>query len=287
MTSQMASKIQLKVKSPTSTAKPTEIAKLTETSNLQGLITNDGFDLSVLTDKDLTVFLDVLVRYIYSNIALYSVEYEGKTYFNRSTQWYFRPKGVAESHDINYTCWGYRECQSGIPDYCDESDLCRPDDFDPDELDIYEPSVLIHSHRLKIGDDDINIKYNLKWSQDSDDSKLYDDCELHSEFYNLIIATLKGKSLQALKLTYGDKSFRFVNPSGVNDDHRGSDHTKIVLDFHTNYLLDVNPTLEQFAEACYRIKSHKFDYNYEMYCGVSTICDFNSLTMNFSFDHGS
>jgi len=81
------------------------------------------------------------------------------------------------------------------------------------------------------------------------------------------------------------------NISGFNEDHRGSDHTKLILDFHDDYtLIPINGkiSLKKFADACLRIRSHKFENCYEMYCGVDSVeIGNNKIIANVVFDHGS
>lgn len=89
---------------------------------------------------------------------------------------------------------------------------------------------------------------------------------------------------------------KFINVSGFNSDHRGSDHTKIKLDVHREFTLR-GPTLRDFVEGFFRIKSHKFDLWYELFTDIqkfqlsksnpSDPSAQSNLTLWFSFDHGS
>jgi hypothetical protein len=76
-----------------------------------------------------------------------------------------------------------------------------------------------------------------------------------------------------------------------NTDHRGSDHTKLILDWNRFFVLspkDGKLTLRDIAEAIFRVKSHKFDSNYEMLLGVSEIKVTPTLiTLELGFDYGS
>jgi len=76
------------------------------------------------------------------------------------------------------------------------------------------------------------------------------------------------------------------NESGINKDHRGSDHVKINLDFHDEYEV-CGTTFGDLADAAMRIKSHKFDFWYELYSYVTFIYHDYTLMINVSFDHGS
>ncbi len=87
------------------------------------------------------------------------------------------------------------------------------------------------------------------------------------------------------------KKIIIMNRAGINDDHRGSDHTKIKLPFHTKIILtpvDEKIPFEDFIRACFDIKSHKFDLWYELYCGINVVDKFDdSILIQVKFDHGS
>lgn len=80
------------------------------------------------------------------------------------------------------------------------------------------------------------------------------------------------------------------NGCGINDDHRGSDHTDIYLDFNSTWVL-TGPTLRDLVEGLYRVKSHKFDRNYEMFIEATLKClgqdGQRELHVHLVFDHGS
>jgi hypothetical protein len=83
------------------------------------------------------------------------------------------------------------------------------------------------------------------------------------------------------------KSLEFVNDAGVNEDRRGSDHTKIRLPFEETVIVPKETNLYDFAVACYLIKSHKFDYWYEFFGGIDLADKTSFYKINLGFDHGS
>ena len=97
---------------------------------------------------------------------------------------------------------------------------------------------------------------------------------------------MKDKTLKDFKLLC-EKEINLKNENGVNKDHRGSDHTRIILDFHDNFNLPKNCTLQEFADGCYRVKSHKFYHWYELYVGASIEQSEKKLNIHLGFDHGS
>lgn len=77
-----------------------------------------------------------------------------------------------------------------------------------------------------------------------------------------------------------------------NTDHRGSDHTAIILPFKRR-VGSQRCTLRHFIDALYMIKSHKFDHNYEMFlgCKCETVLNDNlsprETHIIVNFDYGS
>lgn len=77
-----------------------------------------------------------------------------------------------------------------------------------------------------------------------------------------------------------------VNNCGINFDERGSNKTEIELDFNDTWKLKTN-SVADLVEGLYRIKSHKFDYWYELFCDITMKITGNEIFLNFVFDHGS
>jgi hypothetical protein len=88
------------------------------------------------------------------------------------------------------------------------------------------------------------------------------------------------------KICPDEFSVELINTCGINEDHRGSNHTDIQLDFNPNWVLR-GSTLRDLVEGMYRVKSHKFDYNYELFCGSQITKVKNGIRIEFDFDHGS
>jgi hypothetical protein len=77
-----------------------------------------------------------------------------------------------------------------------------------------------------------------------------------------------------------------------NADHRGSDHTQLILDWNESWLLRPTAgilTFRDLAEGLYRVKSHKFDDNYEMLFGAYGLKSNggNCIRVTLNFDYGS
>lgn len=73
-----------------------------------------------------------------------------------------------------------------------------------------------------------------------------------------------------------------------NDDHRGSDHTRIILDFPKRVEFKPQKTkMEKFIDGLFRLKSHKFENYYEMYMGTKVRFKEEEIFVSVRFDHGS
>lgn len=73
-----------------------------------------------------------------------------------------------------------------------------------------------------------------------------------------------GGYLSLGSLLYFPRPITLVNDMGKNDDHRGSNHINIELDFACNYRISAGiHTLYDIVQGCYRIKHHKFHNQYE------------------------
>ena len=98
------------------------------------------------------------------------------------------------------------------------------------------------------------------------------------------------------KLFKNTTYLKLINMSGFNDDHRGSDHFMYKMPYSESVTLK-NPTLGEFVDALYLIKSHKVDLWYELFCQAKiNINSFdeidvddqeNKLEIKLIFDHGS
>ena len=129
-----------------------------------------------------------------------------------------------------------------------------------------------------------NVKYVIEYEPRNDKSLFeYSD---NIEFINMANSTIE--NLHNIQLI-GYKHINLHNINGFNDDHRGSNHCKVKLKFFDDYLISTPLTAHELALAYYRVKSHKWDNNYELYCDCENIADDYTDTLNvyLHFDHGS
>ena len=173
-----------------------------------------------------------------------------------------------DSEDPELMCDGYSKCEIAY------ERICPPDSA---------VKLLIN----------VSDRINLEWLFDNESSK---------EFTKIVKDEIINNFSFSLDDILINEGLHIYNPCGENTDHRGSDHCKIVLP--TNYSNTLHsPTTNDLLQALYRAKSHKFDSNYEMFCGVNTTVnpyqplfirvDTESARLNYkyssklSFNHGS
>jgi hypothetical protein len=82
-------------------------------------------------------------------------------------------------------------------------------------------------------------------------------------------------------------NIKIINNDGFNYDHRGLSHTLIELPFLTETNLGKEFTLEDLIISNTNLKSHKFDYWYELYIGCSCKIDDNLIVIELKYCHGS
>jgi hypothetical protein len=224
-------------------------------------------------------FFGKLVGYIFDTTSLESVTYDGQVYCNRSNERYDRTKEVPQK----------------VRDTCDEDVRC---DFHFGD----DASDCICTHERVQADNWEDITYNLShdnsvFDPSADDVDDEDDvppatrdriAEWLSEHKSATLDDVIFKTRFGIKL---------CNKSGENDDHRGLDHTKLQLDFHSTFDLPYSASgfsLRELAVICYRMKSHKFDYCYEQYGGASvsfercvSFGERRNMVIQLYFSHGS
>ncbi len=113
----------------------------------------------------------------------------------------------------------------------------------------------------------------------------YDD----SPFIKTIHKYLTKRTPKKLKI--GDfTSLHMFNECGINKDARGVRYLDWRLYFWPEYDIDKESviTLHDLIIAVYKIRSHKFENNYEMYCGIKYLnVDNDILCIGVDYDHGS
>ena len=189
-------------------------------------------------------FVQGLIGTLYQNSKLAYVVSNNKRYYNGGNTWYEPDSDIEDSDDKNiYHCIG---------EYSNDKCECKFDD-EPDNIEEY---------KITLNDiEDYDFNYLEECEEEDKDN---------NEILKLAIKKIVPNPNHKLFNISVNTKIYLKNDSGINDDHRGADHTKIRLDFNPLYQLKSN-TLNAFLEGLYRIKSHKFDYNYEMFCIITNI----------------
>lgn len=210
-------------------------------------------NINELTKDEIWELFDILIRYVYMSSYIdyvYVIEDDQKKkYFQRSNYW-------NENETVDYT----EECLCYYDSGCDFNDTFETEEF------IY--------YVLKSDHIDLDEIFN---HYDNITRKIVS----HIEHINKL-------NFRDIRLLC-DKNIKFINIKGINHDHRGSNHTKLRLDFHDKFILDKqfgSIDFVDFADACFRIKSHKFDFWYEYYYNVRKIEMTDELIEIYvGFDH--
>ena len=132
---------------------------------------------------------------------------------------------------------------------------------------------------------------------ETDDKYIYkfkDEVDLESFDINpIIISEIHGFLMKysPKKLKIGNYTdLKVSNYHGVNKDARGIRYLDWRLYFWEEYNIsnDNGITFHDLIIAAYKVKSHKFENNYEMYCSIKNIHNSdNKLCIDLKFDHGS
>lgn len=147
---------------------------------------------------------------------------------------------------------------------------------------------------LKVKND--TIIYNLADSMDVDYDRFEDMFEelisdddnkkLYEKYKVVCEQILKSVNLESIISFFDYDNLTIENASGINEDDRGNDEN-ILLPYIKTIKLNSTFTLNELFVAYHKIKSHKFDYWYELFCNVDITRSDNKMLIEFSFDHGS
>lgn len=217
-------------------------------------------DLGKYKNEELKNIIDDLIKYCYHTTNITYIIYKKRKYYNSTNLWYTRKEQPGDENR----------------DY-DEDECCQQYESCVCDKIIY-PS---NSDKIKyvIDYDKTLTKFNHNYINEELIRKIS-----HINPSNIILS--------------GFDKITLHNPCGINTDHRGSDHCKIHLQYYYEYMMKCPINLLTFANNLYRVKSHKWDIWYELYCKVKTIhidCIKNNdkdkpksnINIIMDFDHGS
>lgn len=230
--------------------------------------------------------LKILLLIIGRGTYIESIGHNNKTYYQTGNDWgdSYGDDKRNEEYDPDIWCDGYM-------------DGCKYSDEDEKLLEKHKvipqnngEAVVYPEMRKRLKKEEI-VKYNMDLKHVLDDEITFEcieeelDCEqcLKDEIINKI----KSIDYENIDIIIDKKYIKLVNDCGINEDHRGSNHIHINLEFYDSYYLDNLFTFHDLAEAFYKVKSHKFDAHYELYCNSKVNFKDNVIVCNLVFDHGS
>jgi hypothetical protein len=223
-------------------------------------------DLEGVSEHTLQIIIELLITTVHNITRIHHVEVDGRKYFGHPTTRYDPPADAVYLDDDVYE--------------------------DPDEVYFFGG---IGRRTVDFG----NLTYHLEYDEEEYSSDYQADVldELEGDYGSESYIATTAKALMSFKdfpnmqVRLGTP-LRFLNESGFNTDIRGSDSTSIILDYNRVWKIDPDEngmfSFSAIAEACYRVKSHKFDAWYELYSSAKLVKEWNSvITVNLTYDHGS
>ena len=192
-------------------------------------------------------------------------------------------KSLYESSDIDHITYQGKKYYETSNSWGGRSDCEGRSDYDPDvECDGYNSEECIYNEidRIEVENED-DVKYVMRMSEYLTDECIYDEINNDNDIFRQIF------DYSYKVILSGYESIIFENIRGINEDHRGSTHCKIDIPYHADYTIDLPCDLETFADAIYKVKSHKWDNWYELYSSCTIDVDDNLLHVYLDFDHGS
>lgn len=230
------------------------INDLRDLKNLvQNFLTYILFD-KVINISDLKILNNLFICIAY-HTSFHHIVYNGLPYYEKTNTHQFTDIKIRPKYDIDSVC-----------DY-----------YDNDREDIDDCGVSIYpSSKDKIK---YILKYHRKWDSYLEYNMPPDNIELTKQ----IIKTNFKKIL-----LIGYKSLVLNNKKGINYDHRGSNHCNVYLEFYPTVFTDKIISLNILAKYFYKLKSHKWDKWYEMFCDTDIKVDKErNIIVDFRYDHGS
>lgn len=222
---------------------------------------------SVIIPRDevqLNKVMDNVFQFISHVAYIDHITYKGVDYYQHSNEWYDRSEDIEyPEHDPDIQCHGYWDHDEG---HCDE---ILPSIYDVDHIHVSP-------------DEEHNLEYHIvydcgRWDADIDWHPDIGDFVCYSD----VIAQ---KEVQLI----GIKSILIHNLSGINEDHRGSDHILVQLPYKETVHIEKDIiSIHDITIAFFQIKSHKFDFWYELYNSVKCSIVNDCLHIDIEFDHGS
>ena len=197
----------------------------------------------------------------------------------RAINWYYRIDWIHSRGKYYYNCttiWKDADIKKMI---LNGVVPCHPDRACEGDHECYGPHIY-----GKIVVDEFDYVFSGNIGMEDFESYVQDDCDEDpgEDVIHPVIRQIVGDP-RDIKFV-ADADITLVNNCGINEDHRGSNHTLLYLPFVESVSLGREFTFFDLLTANANLKSHKFDYNYEMFC--ETLIN-EQGQIELVFDHGS
>ena len=233
--------------------------------------------------KNLTLnklVFETLAQITMRHTSLSCVEYDGKKYYETNSSW----GGIEDKesfkrpdYDPNIECDDYT-----LNEYHSWGQFDRMINHHKEHLRELYGELIEPNHPSE-------VTYHLDAYQGGFDLNDIRDQYEEDDTFHIELAEQISKFKPENVILSGLEKITLRNNSGFNQDHRGSTHCRVYLEYEPKLELNLPITLLDFMKALYRLKSHKWDTWYELYSAVSIDHTYLSdeLTLELSFDHGS
>lgn len=226
--------------------------------------------------------LDFFVNCLAHNTDITSILYKDKEYFERENLWINRSKKQDEEYD---------------PDKHNlTKDLQKIETSLTEDLRMgYPKGMETPGYRDTVFPDrKTPIKYNFDFSSDFNSYDNVKEYKENKKKYKDLLKLFKKNNTTKIMFTH---NIVLINEHGVNSDCRGGNYCQLYLgnDFYKEWKFKKNTeyTISDIAEGLFKLKSHKFDNNYELVFGIKEKerggieIKGDTATVILGIDHGS
>jgi hypothetical protein len=207
------------------------------------------------------------------------IKFNNRNYINCSNEWYDADETIRKMalvgcvpFHINHKCSG--------DDYCEKFKK-----YNRIEIPNVSDAKYIFSGCFDLNDFESWLDdYEGENEEDNENQ----DKQVKESKINRIIRELANLKLEPDQIQFVSGSDIIItNNCGINEDHRGSNHTILKLPFVSEVNLGKEFTFYDLLTANSNLKSHKFDNNYEMFCETTCTDKQEFIEIELIFDHGS
>jgi hypothetical protein len=230
-----------------------------------------------------------IMDFAYRECVVSHVTYQGRVYYPCDSFWCERPPGVPErDYDPNL------KCDADHDDF-DVAVECFVEQLSEEDMEkwlVHQKAGTSYEELARLFEGlpkrcpFESAQHPILEIPSNNDSN--DDHQQHQIIYHFDVADPDalgsvrqrlGKAVmvfQECSLVYLPHAIHLVNTEGINEDHRGSNHMNIELDWYEEYVIPAGiHSVYDIVQSCFRIKGNKFENHYEMFCRIIDVDDFD------------